>query len=67
MSKQSDFKQFNLAQVHSLVLFDPQIRPYLGQSGLGSNGNEEVLSIPQSSRITGSAISDCLVSYQDTL
>ena len=29
----------------------------------GSDGNEEVLCIPQSSRITGTSPSDCLVSY----
>ena len=34
-----------------------------GQSGLGSDGNEEVLCIPQSSSITGASPSDCLVSY----
>ena len=39
----------------------------LGQSGPGSNGNEGVLFIPQSSRITGASSSDCLMSYQDTL
>ena len=38
----------------------------LGQSVPGSNGNEGVLHIPQSSSITGSSSSDCLVSYQDT-
>ena len=35
----------------------------LGQSGPGSNGNEVVLLIPQSSCITGTSPSDCLVSY----
>ena len=35
----------------------------LGQSGPGSDGNEEVLHIPQSSSITGFSLSDCLVSY----
>ena len=35
----------------------------LGQSGPGSNGNERVLRIPQSSSITGASTSDCLVSY----
>ena len=35
-----------------------------GLSGLGSNGNEGVLRIPQSSSIIGSSPSDCLVSYQ---
>ena len=37
-----------------------------GQSGPGSSGNEEVLCIPQSSSITGTSPSNCLVSYQDT-
>ena len=35
----------------------------LGQSGSGSNGNEEVLHISQHSSITGTSPSDCLVSY----
>ena len=35
----------------------------LDQSGPGSNGNEGVLRIPQSSSITGTPTSDCLVSY----
>ena len=35
----------------------------LSQSGPGSNGNEEILCIPQSSSITGTSPSDCLVSY----
>ena len=34
-----------------------------GQSGPGSNGNEGVLYIPQSSSITGTSPSDCLESY----
>ena len=33
------------------------------ESGPGSNGNEGVLRIPQSSSITGTSPSDCLVSY----
>ena len=33
------------------------------QSGPGSNGNEGVLRIPQSSSVTGTSLSDCLVSY----
>ena len=37
-----------------------------GQSRPRSNGNEEVLCIPQSPSITGISPSDCLVSYQDT-
>ena len=35
----------------------------LSQSGPGSDGNEGVLCIPQSSSITGASMSDCLVSY----
>ena len=34
-----------------------------GQSRPGSNGNEGVLHIPQSSSITGTSPLDCLVSY----
>ena len=34
-----------------------------GQSGSGSDGNEGELCIPQSSSITGTSSSDCLVSY----
>ena len=34
------------------------------QSGPGSNGNKEVLHVPQSSSITEASPSDCLVSYQ---
>ena len=33
------------------------------QSGLGSNGNEGLLHIPQSSKITGAPPADGLVSY----
>ena len=33
------------------------------QSGPRSDGNKEVLCIPQSSSITGTSPSDCLVSY----
>ena len=33
------------------------------QSGAGSNGNEGMLHIPQSSSLTGTSLSDCLVSY----
>ena len=35
----------------------------LGQRGAESNGNERVLRIPQSSSITGTSLSDRLVSY----
>ena len=38
----------------------------LGQSGTGSDGNEGVLRIPQSSSITGISPADCLLSHQDT-
>ena len=34
-----------------------------GQSGPGSDDNEEVLHIPRSSSITGASSSECLVSY----
>ena len=34
-----------------------------GQSGRGSDGNEEEPRIPQSSCITGASPSDCIVSY----
>ena len=37
-----------------------------GHSGPGSDGNEGELRIPQSSGISGTSPSDCLVSYQDT-
>ena len=37
-----------------------------GQSETGSDDNEGALRIPQSSSITGTLSSDCLVSYQDT-
>ena len=33
-----------------------------GQSGPGSDGNEGVLCIPQSSSITGASLSDCVMS-----
>ena len=51
-----------------LVLFKPIYRTLSGattpgQSGPGSNGNEGVLRIPQSSSIAGTSPSDCLVSY----
>ena len=48
-----------------LVLFNPYIGPLSGattpgQSGPGSDGNEGVLRIPQSSSIAGTSPSDCL-------
>ena len=50
---------------HGLVLFNPLISSAttLGQSGPGSDSNKRVLRIPQSSSITGSSSSACLVSY----
>ena len=53
---------------HGLVLFNPLIgllsgATIPGQSGPGSDGNEGVLRIPQSSSITGASLSDCLVPY----
>ena len=36
-----------------------------GQTGPGSDGNEGVLHILQSSSITGTSPSDCLVSYPE--
>ena len=53
---------------HGLVLFNPLIGPLSGattpgQSGPGSDGNEGVLCITQSSSITGTSPSYCLVSY----
>ena len=55
---------------HHLVLFNPLIGPLSGattqgQSGPGSDGNKGVLHIPQSSSITGTLPSECLVSYQE--
>ena len=35
----------------------------VGQNGLGGDGNEEILRIPQNSSITGASPSDCLLSY----
>ncbi len=35
----------------------------LGQSGPGYDGNEGVLRIPQISSISGTSLSECLVSY----
>ena len=43
-----------------------KVLPFLGQSEPGSDGNEGILRIPQSSSITGTSPWDCLVSYQNT-
>ena len=58
--------QFSISM--PLLLFNPQIGPLSGattpsESEPGSNGNKGVLRIPQSSSITGTSPSDCLVSY----
>ena len=50
------------------IFIQPIDRPLSGattpsQSGPGSDGNEGVLSITQSSSITGTSASDCFVSY----
>ena len=52
-----------------LLLFNPKDRALSGatvpgQSEPGNNGNEGVLCIPQSSSITGTSSSDCLVSFR---
>ena len=53
---------------HHFVLFNPWIEPLSGvstpgQSGPGSDGNKGALCIPQSSSLSGTSSSDCLVSY----
>ena len=61
------FKLFSLIKQFR-VLINPYISyvsgaTTLGQSAPGSNGNEGVLRIPQSSSITSTSPSDSLVSY----
>ncbi len=69
ISISSNSVQSNSSNSNNSVLFNPLIGPSLlgatitGQSGPGSNGNEAVLRIPQSPSITGTSLSDCLVSY----
>ena len=58
--------------LRSLVLFDPIDRTLSGanspvQSGPGSDSNEGLLRIPQSSSITVTSLSDCSVSYPGLL
>ena len=90
IQKQFHFKQFSLAEIHSLnvktVLFKriqfsistqfssiwPMDRTLSdattpGQSEPGSDNNDGVLHIPQSSSIIGASTSDCFVSYQGHL
>ena len=61
MNTQFKFKnsQSSKPQFDSIWLISIATTP--GQGGPGSDGNEEVLSIPQSSSITGTSPSDCLV------
>ena len=68
MNKQFYFKQFHLAQVMSNSSIWPIDKTLsgatnMGQSGAGSDSNEKVLHISQSSSITGASPSDCLMSY----
>ena len=51
-----------LNNLQRLICHKPK-QPTNDHSGPGSNGNEEVLHIPQNSGITGTLPSDCLVSY----
>ena len=68
MSKTVQFQtiQFSIStQFSSILPIDKTLLGdiTLGQSGPGSDGNERVLHIPQSSSIIGTSPSDCLVSY----
>ena len=74
MSKTFIFQviQFNQTVQFSISMQFSSIEPIdralsgvtiLSQSGPGSNGNEGVLCIPQSSSTAGTSPSDCLVSY----
>ena len=59
--------QFSIS-THEFISIGPIERALSGtttpsQSGPRSNGNEEVIHIPQSSSIPGASPSDCLVSY----
>ena len=58
MSKRFLFQAIQFSQT---IRFSITITP--SQSVLGSDGNKGVLRIPQSSSITGTSPSDCLVSY----
>ena len=71
MSILSYFKQFSLAKVHNLVLFDQLIGPYLvlpilTRVDLRAMAVKRYSVFPQSSSITGALPSDCLVSFQDS-
>ena len=58
---------FNVKQFYLIHRQNPVRCYYSCQSGPGSNGNEGVLHIPQSSCITGASLLDCLVSYPEYL
>ena len=69
MSKKVFFQtiQFNIStQFSSIGPIDRTLKRATspGQSGPGSDGNEGVLRIPQSTNITGTSPSDCLVPYR---
>ena len=55
--------QFSINQLFALRTLSDATTP--GQSGPGSDGNERVLHIPQSSSIAEASLSDCLLSYTE--
>ena len=68
MSKQSYFKKIRFSistQISSIWPIEKTLSGAitLDQSGAGGNGNKWVLSLSQSSSITGTSPSDCLASY----
>ena len=68
MTKTVLYQTIQLSTITQFRSIRPIDRILLGattpwQSGPESEGNEGVLLIPQSSRITGTSLSDCLVSY----
>ena len=67
MSKQSYFKQFTVAKVYSLLFFDPliityRVLPFLARVDEGAMALKGYFS--QSTSISGTSPSDCLVSYK---
>ena len=65
MSKTFLFQVVQLTEVRILVLFDPWTGPLSATATPDQSelGKERVLRIPQNSNITGTSVSDCLVSY----
>ena len=55
--------QFSISHLFNLQIGRYQVFPLQARVDLLSNGNEEVLLIPQSTSITGASPSNCLVSY----